>query len=143
MQSLTHWRGWLKEILRRGLGTWFVVVAREHSCADFRTARPLAPPLPGMGLIGVRPVGIGLHDFTSFEKEQAEFVCGHARNKRFGLVEGHLGGVDQRQLPKPRNSVARRRECLRVVQDRRRNSLLAVVKHVDVTGPCLQLALVP
>jgi hypothetical protein len=32
---------------------------------------------------------------------------------------------------------------LRVVQDRRRNSLLAVVKHVDVTGRCLQLALVP
>ena len=44
--------------------------------------RPLAPPLPGMGLIGVQPVGIGLHDFASFQKQQAEFVCGHARNKR-------------------------------------------------------------
>jgi hypothetical protein len=52
------------------------------------TARPLVAPLPGMGLMGVQPVGIGLHDFTSFQKQQAEFVCGHACNKRFGLVEG-------------------------------------------------------
>src|SRR6266446_9657218 len=48
----------------------------EHGCADFRTARPLAPPLPGMGLVGVQPVGIGLHDFTRFEKEQAELSVG-------------------------------------------------------------------
>ena len=41
-----------------------------------------------MGLIGVQSVGIGLHDFTRLEKEQAEFVCGHTRDKRFGLIEG-------------------------------------------------------
>jgi hypothetical protein len=29
-----------------------------------------------MGLMGVQPVGIGLHDFTSFEKQQAELSVG-------------------------------------------------------------------
>jgi hypothetical protein len=69
------------------LGTWFLVVTLEHRRTDFGTARPLAAPLPGMGLVVVQSVGIGLHDFTGFEKQQAEFIRGHARDKGFGGVE--------------------------------------------------------
>jgi hypothetical protein len=48
----------------------------------------LAAPLPGMRLIAVQSVGVGLHDFTGFEKQQAEFVRGHARDKGFSFSAG-------------------------------------------------------
>jgi hypothetical protein len=67
-------------------------------------------------------------------REKPVVAVNHPFEAGAGVALPHLGGVDQRQLPKPRNSVARRRECLRVVQGRRRNPLLAVVKYVDVTG---------
>jgi hypothetical protein len=67
-------------------------------------------------------------------REKPVIAANHPFKAGAGLAWRHLGGVDQRQLPKPRNAMPRRRECSRVVQCRRRNPLLAVVKNVDVAG---------
>jgi len=72
----------------RALRRRLLNVALEHGGADFGTVWPLSAPAPGMGLVMIEVVGVGLHYFTGFEKQQAEFVGWHSRHERFGFVQG-------------------------------------------------------
>lgn len=56
----------------------------EHCSGDFAISWPLAALLPGMGLIFLQPVGVGLHNVAALEKKQAGLLRRYARNKGFG-----------------------------------------------------------
>jgi hypothetical protein len=43
-------------------------VQLQHGGGDFETARPMAAPFPGMDLILLQAVGIGLHDVAVFQE---------------------------------------------------------------------------
>ena len=40
-----------------------------------------------MRLIAVKPVGIGLHNFTGLKEQQSDFVPGHTGDKSFRIIE--------------------------------------------------------
>jgi hypothetical protein len=77
---------------RRRLWAWFLVVTLEHGRSDFATVRPLPTALPGMGLIAVQPISVGLHDFIGLQEQQADAVRGRPHNKSFGFVERRAFG---------------------------------------------------
>src|ERR1039458_5350304 len=70
------------------LQAWLLVVTLEHGGGDFDTVRPMAAPLPGVGLIILQAVGVGLNHPAGFEEQQSRFVSGHPHNKGFGVVKG-------------------------------------------------------
>ena len=45
----------------KDLQAWLPVVTIEHGGADFDTVRPVAAALPGVGLIILQTVGVGLN----------------------------------------------------------------------------------
>ena len=42
--------------------------------------------LPGVGLIAIEPLGVGLHDVASFQKQQARLIGRHLGDKGGGLA---------------------------------------------------------
>src|ERR1039458_10216303 len=69
------------------LQAWLLVVTLEHGGGDFDTVRPMAAALPGVGLIILQAVWVGLNHLAGLQEQQSRFVGGHPRNKGLGVVK--------------------------------------------------------